>query len=230
MKRKRMGNCLVTLMVLMGVGCSSIRMLTPYVSHPLSGKEYEYKEFVGKRYQVITPLVIAKYKGSLGHHLDVPKNGIVTKQDFEYLTKSNLDPEELWQNLIENGYIDEKGVIQDKFIELGSSSYKMRLKDEYKKESLIIAETLLAHLHEGIKYIAEVPVGSILVIHHISVSDDFEGGTMFHFISEFETQGIFRGRFDVGPYSFFIHKKGNKGIALKEIISADPQYLREIND
>ena len=214
---------LMTLMVLMGVGCSSIRMLTPYVSYPLSGKEYEYKEFVGKRYQVITPLVIVKYKGSLGHHLDVPKNGIVTKQDFEYLTKSNLDPEGLWQNLIENGYIDEKGLIQDKFMKLASSysSYKMRLNDEYKKHFLIIAETLLAHLHVDIKYIAEVPAGTILVIHHISISDDFEMGTMFSFISEFETQGIFKGRFDITLLF------DNKGHTIK---SAYPQYLREIND
>ncbi len=229
MKRKRMENCLVIVMMVIGAGYAEMQgLITPGVAYPVSDKTYQ--EFVGKRYQVITPLVIAKYEREAGYSLLVPKSSTLTKQD---LGQSFLDEEGLWHNLIENGYIDEKGLIQDKFRKLGFSrsgfdSFRMQLKDEYKKDHVVIFQLLYDRSHGGIQYVVKVPPGAILVIHHVSRSENFEEGTLFYFISEFETQGIFKGRFFVD--SLFIHKKSNKDIALKEIISADPQYLREIND
>ena len=55
MRKRSVGNCLVTLMAVIGAGCAEIQgLITPGVAYPVSDKTYQ--EFVGKRYQVVTPL------------------------------------------------------------------------------------------------------------------------------------------------------------------------------
>ena len=233
MRKRSVGNCLVTLIAVIGAGCAEMqRLITPGVAYPVSDETYQ--EFVGERYQVITPLVIAKYEGDAGYHLAVPKSGTLTKEDIgQWFTGLNFDEEGLWLNLIESGYIDEKGVIQDKFRKLGFSrsgfdSFKMRLKDEYKKDHGFIFDLLYNRSDGGVQYVVEVPPGTILVFHHVSRSEHFPEGTMFAYIGEFETPGVFKGRFEIT--SLFISERNNKGTALIKIIGPDLLYLKKMND
>jgi hypothetical protein len=75
----------------------------------------------------------------------------VSKLDFEELW---LDIEGLWQDLIENGYINNEGHIQEKFKQLSSAS-DMRLQQKYVRKIGEIWSILQQHL--GLKdYISSI--------------------------------------------------------------------------
>ncbi len=66
--------------------------------------------------------------------------------------------------------------------------------------------------------IADVPVGSIIVVEHISKSYNFALGEFYHYIAFLEDRNIFKGKFDV---EFLVVGPDNYS-------SLDPSYFSEI--
>lgn len=70
----------------------------------------------------------------------------------------------------------------------------------------------------NVKKIVDVPVGSIIVVDHISKSYNFVSGESYHYIAFFEDKNIFHGKFDL---EFLVVGPGNYS-------SLDPNYFSEI--
>lgn len=62
------------LLVFFLAGCEVGRALMPDVGFPVSSKEYNC--FVGKKYIVVSPLVIKKFTGSIGNYWLTPPDGL----------------------------------------------------------------------------------------------------------------------------------------------------------
>ena len=71
----------------------------------------------------------------------------------------------------------------------------------------------------SIRKIVEVPVGSIMVIDHVSISHNIALGEFYHYIAFFEDKNIFRGKFDV----LFLT------IGPDNNTSLDPKYFNEMD-
>ena len=69
----------------------------------------------------------------------------------------------------------------------------------------------------SIRKIVEVPVGSIIVMDHVSMSYNIVLGKFHHYIALFEDKNIFRDRFDI---SYFAIGPDNN-------TSLDPEYFKE---
>ncbi len=81
---------------------------------------------------------------------DARGNGAITKQDLFFLKAYKVDPEALYKNLVENGYINEKGTIQDKFAQISDYS-EMSLDPAYEKRKKEIYDILQWYYNKRIK-------------------------------------------------------------------------------
>lgn len=130
------------------VGCSSLLSGVDFPAFPIKNKEFDH--LVGKRYEVVSPLVIGKFEQSWG------------------------------------GYVLEEPDV-------------------------------------NIRKIVDVPVGSIIVLDHVSMSPDtamskFYHYKNYHYIAYFEDRNIFQGKFDV--ISLMVGPDNDT--------SLDPKYFSEI--